>query len=164
MSKNNGLLNYYPLAARFNKKLVLVVGGGKVAERKIQALSGSGARIVLISPLATPTLSRLAKQKKIRWIKRRVKKHDVEGAHVVIAATNDKYINLKVSRWAQQQRILVNVVDKPPLSTFISPAVFRLKKSIIAVYTDGKDPVFSRDLKNFLKEQWNDFLSYRNRL
>jgi len=58
----------------------------------------------------------------------------------------------------------VNVVDRARLSDFISPALLYMPKAIVAIYTEGKDPVLSRDLKNFLKERWDEFLSYRDRL
>lgn len=156
-------LKYYPVAVKLKKRLAIVVGGGKVAERKAEALRGSGATVRLISPKATPHLRRLARDKKIVWIKRRFHRNDTAGAHIIVAATNDPETNALVSHWAQRRKIWVNVVDKPVLSDFISPAVFRAENAIITVYTDGRDPVLSRDVKNFLKERWDDFLSYRNR-
>ena len=69
-----------------------------------------------------------------------------------------------MSLWARKRSILVNVVDDPDLSDFISPAVFRSHNALVTVYSDGKNPVLSRDLKNYLKEQWNDFIAYRDRL
>jgi siroheme synthase-like protein len=106
----------------------------------------------------------LAKKTKLKWLKRKVTKNDISKARIVIAATNDALVNKNVSLWSKQQGILVNIVDNPALSTFISPAVFKNNKAIIAVNSNGRDPEFSRDLKNFLKEQWDEFLSYRRRL
>lgn len=157
-------LLYYPLAVRLNAKLAVVVGGGKVAERKVRALRQAGALVRVVSPKATPALRRLAKEGRIEWVRRCAKSSDVKDARIVIAATNHLGINAQVSNWAKRNRTWINVVDQSALSNFISPAVFRLEGGIITVYTDGKDPVLSRDIKNFLKERWNDFLSYRDRL
>jgi len=159
-----GLLKYYPIAAKLSGKLVVVIGGGKVAQRKIRRLLKSEAKIYLISPTATRMLANLAKKKQIRWIRRNVRSSDIEGACLIIAATDDDKINKKASQWARKHQTWINVVDRTELCDFISPALFRADKTIITVYTDGRDPVLSRDLKNYLKERWNDFLSYRNRL
>lgn len=164
MIKRQTLLKYYPLAAKLSGKLVVVVGGGKVAERKICALLESGAKIRLVSPGVTSKLKRLAEQKNIKWIKKQVDKHDIAGACIIVTATDDKDVNEEVYRWARQCGVWINSVNKTALCDFISPAIFRNDNCIVAVYTDGEDPVLSRDLKNYLKEQWDDFLAYRNRL
>jgi len=163
MKKNGKASKYYPIALELSKKLALVIGGGRVAERKVRALLTTGCRTRLISPTATPALKQMAKQGNIKWICRRARLRDLTGARIVIAATNDRSANEKMSSWARQLRIWINVVDKKDLSDFISPAVFHARSGTVTVYTDGKDPAFSRDLKNFLKEHWDDFLSYRNR-
>jgi len=156
------LRKYHPVALRLTGELALVVGGGKVAERKARSLRAAGARIRVVSPSATAGLKRLFKGGRIKWTARAVKARDLAGASIVISATDDEAVNKSVSTWARKRRIPVNVVDAPALSTFISPAVFRKDRSIITVYTDGKDPVLSRDLKNFIRKNWDAFISYRN--
>jgi len=157
-------IKYYPIALDIDGKTALIAGGGKVAQRKIMGLLKAGARVTVISPKVTIALGRLAKRNKLVWVKRNVKKNDIAKADIVIAATNDVVTNKNISFWSKKQKTLVNIVDNPVLSTFISPAVFKNSKAIIAVNSHGRDPEFSRDLKNFLKEQWNEFLSYRRRL
>lgn len=155
---------HYPLAINLEGRLAVVAGGGKVAERKIKKLLEAKARIRVVSPNITPGLKRLASRSKIVWVPGFVRNGDLRFASIVIAATSDHSVNKSVSEWARQQNIWVNVVDKPDLSDFISPAIFRKQNAIVAVYTNGRDPVLSRDLKNFLKEHWDVFLSYRHRL
>ncbi|MCF7908095.1 MAG: bifunctional precorrin-2 dehydrogenase/sirohydrochlorin ferrochelatase [Candidatus Omnitrophica bacterium] len=157
-------MNYLPVALKIKNKKAIVVGGGKVGQRKIEALLLAEARITLIAPKVTVELRELAKQGAIEWLERKAKESDIFGATLVISATDDSFLNEQVSNWAKVKGISVNVVDKPLLSDFISPAVLRTEKALIAVYTDGKDPVLSRDLKNYLKEKWDEFLLYRNRL
>ena len=157
-------IHYYPIALNLKNKFALVAGGGEVSECKVKGLLKTGARIMVVSPQVTPVLRRLAKQRKIKWVKRPVKHSDIAGANIMIAATSDQLVNKKVSLWAKQRRILVNVVDQTHLSGFISPAVLRTERAVVAVYTNGKDPIFSKDLKNFLQEHWDVFLSYRHRL
>lgn len=155
---------YYPIALKLKDRTAVVVGGGRVAERKVKTLLEVGVRVCVVSPDLTIALQRFFKSHRIIWINRGVRCSDVNKKDIVIAATSDPAINKKVSRWAKRQGILVNVVDMPKLSSFISPALLRLSKAAIAVYTDARDPVLSRDLKNFLKENWNVFLSYRRGL
>lgn len=158
------MIDYYPIAVRLKNKKAVVIGGGNVAERKVLSLLETGARVEVISPALTARLTVLAKKKKILWLKKPVKSGDIEAADIVIAATSDHGVNQKVSIWSRKSGKLVNVVDDKKLSDFISPAVLKKEKAIITIYTDGKEPELSRDLKNFLKEHWDEFLSFRNRL
>ncbi|MBU4376600.1 MAG: bifunctional precorrin-2 dehydrogenase/sirohydrochlorin ferrochelatase [Candidatus Omnitrophica bacterium] len=155
---------YYLIALKIKGESVLIAGGGKVAKRKAEILLKSGAKVKIVSPEITEGLRRIISLRKVRWIKRKIRPSDLAGAKVVIAATSDSSVNKKVSGWAEKRGILVNVVDRAELSSFISPAIFTAPKAIVAVYTEGRDPALSRDLKNFLKENWDAFLSYRHRL
>ena len=157
-------ITYYPLALNIYHKLSVVVGGGRVAERKVYALQEANAYIRIVSPQLTAALTQMWKEGDIDWVPRQVQKADIIGAYLIIAATNDESVNKELSRWAHEYKIWVNVVDKPSLSTFISPAVVRMNEVVITIYTNGKDPVLARDIKSFLKENWNEFLSYRHRL
>ena len=155
---------YYPIALKLKAKRALVVGGGQVAERKVKTLLQFGAEVRVISPNLTISLKKLLRSRSITWTSRVVRSSDVKGYHIVIAATSDATVNKNISELAKRRGILVNVVDRAALSSFISPAILRTSKAVVAVYTHGQDPVLSRDLKNFLKESWDVFLSYRNRL
>ncbi|MEW6101692.1 MAG: bifunctional precorrin-2 dehydrogenase/sirohydrochlorin ferrochelatase [Candidatus Omnitrophota bacterium] len=155
---------YYPIALKLKDKTALVAGGGEVAQRKVKTLLKFGARVGVVSPDLTTELSRLFDSRRISWRSRVIRRQDVKVADIIIAATSEPAVNKKISQWAKEQNILVNIVDNAGLSTFISPAVFSNGKATVAVYTQGKNPVLSRDLKNFLKEHWDEFLSYRSRL
>ncbi len=158
------LIRYYPLALDLKGKSVLVVGAGKVGERKIASLLLSQARVLVVAPKATIRLRTLAKKRKIKLLRRRFRISDIKSSSLVIAATSDKKLNREVCRVSRESGIPVNVVDNPFLCDYICPAVLRKGKAVIAVHTDALDPVLSRDLKNFLKENWSVFLSYRSRL
>lgn len=155
---------YYPIAVKLKGKQALVVGGGQVAARKARALLKFGAKVCIVSPSLAPALKRLLKARKFVWFNRKVKPSDIKGVDIVIAATSDFRANQEMSCWANKQKVLVNVVDNSHLSDFISPALFSKGLATVAVYTDGRNPALSRDLKNFLKEHWDEFLSYRRRL
>ncbi|MBU4312633.1 MAG: bifunctional precorrin-2 dehydrogenase/sirohydrochlorin ferrochelatase [Candidatus Omnitrophica bacterium] len=156
-------MRYLPIAVKLRDRCVVIVGAGKVAERKISNCLDAGAKVYIVSPKATPNIRRLAKNKDVEWVKRRVTRSDVRGARLIISATDNKAMNNYVRQWGKEFEIPVNVVDNSKISDFISPALLRFKKALIAVYTDGKDPVLSRDLKNYIRGNWDDFVSYRNR-
>ena len=158
------LIRYYPLALDLKSKSVLVVGAGKVAERKIVSLLLSQAKLKVVAPRSTIRLQTLARKRKIKLLRRRFRISDIKSASLVIAATSDKKLNREVCRVSRESGIPVNVVDNPLLCDYICPAVLRKGKALIAVHTDAMEPVLSRDLKNFLKENWSVFLSYRSRL
>jgi siroheme synthase-like protein len=157
-------MDYFPMAINLKNKRTLVVGGGKVALRKINNFLNAGALVHVISPSLSNEVRDLYLDGKIEWTKRELRDEDVDNAALIVSATDNKEVNERVSNLAREKGIAVNVVDKPEISDFISPAIVRKEKALIAVYTDGKDPVLSRDIKNFLKEKWDEFLSYRNRL
>jgi len=157
-------MKYLPIALKLQDKRVVVVGAGRVAERKITTLLDAGADVYVLSPRATHKIRRLAKKGDLRWFRRAIVRSDVRGAVLIVSATNNTLINRYVGQWGREFGIPVNVVDNSSISDFISPALLRLEKALIAVYTDGKNPVLSRDLKNYLKENWDDFISYRDRL
>lgn len=157
-------MDYLPIAVKLKGERVIVVGGGHVALRKVQNFLDAGARVHLIAPALHPDVHDLYENGKITWDKKRISKDDIQDAALIVSATDEKEVNEDVSRWAKEEDIRINVVDRPEISDFISPAVLRPGEALVAVYTDGKDPVLSRDLKNFLKEKWNDFLSFRDRL
>jgi len=163
MDKKHKDEKYYPVALRLNRSFNVVVGGGQVAQRKVLGLLQAGAMVKVVSPDLTFKLRHLAEIGRIKWVARKVRQEDLEEG-LVIAATNQAKINNRISLWAKKKGVLINVVDKPALSSFISPAVFKQNKAVIAVNSNGRDPEFSRDLKNFLKEHWYEFLSYRRRL
>lgn len=157
-------MKYLPIAMELEGRRVIVVGGGKVALQKIRNFLDAGAAVHVIAPFLDPEVKDLYEERRITWEKKQVSEEDIDDAALVVSATDKKEINELVSRASRDKRIAVNVVDQPAISDFISPAVVRADKAIIAVYTDGKDPMLSRDIKNYLKENWNDFLLYRNRL
>jgi siroheme synthase-like protein len=156
-------VKYLPIAVKIKGRRVIVVGGGKIALRKVLNFLDAGARVHVIAPALHPEMRGLYTEGKITWDEKLFSEDDIKGAALVVSATDKKVVNEKVSRAARKKDIAVNVVDQPGISDFISPAIIRHARAIIAVYTDGKDPALSRDIKDYLKEMWDDFLLFRDR-
>jgi len=140
----------YPVSLNIENRLCLVVGGGKVAERKAVTLLNYGARVRLVAPAATESLADLARSGKIMIIEDSYKANYLEGVFLVIGATDDDAVNARVSSDCMARGILVNVVDDPPRGNFYVPAVVRRGSLQIAVSTDGKSPMLARKIKERL--------------
>jgi precorrin-2 dehydrogenase/sirohydrochlorin ferrochelatase len=141
------MTKYLPINLNVNRKKCLVVGGGKVAERKVKNLLICGAKVVVVSPELSPAL----KRKRIRWVKARYAKKYLAGTYLVIAATNDHKLNRRIAKDCRKNRIIMNVVDSAKDSDFISPAVLRKQGLVVAVSTDGKKAVRSKRVRDELK-------------
>ena len=125
----------------------VVVGGGKVAARKIAALREAGACPVVISPTLCESLRRRAERDEIQVIKREYRSRDLEGAWLVIVATDDQATNEAVWREAESLGCLVNVVDDPAHCNFHAPASVRRGALTISVSTGGNSPALARRLR-----------------
>jgi siroheme synthase-like protein len=140
---------YFPLLIKDNFS-TLVVGGGKVAARKIESLLQIRCRITIIAPQIANLIDRNVQNGSIRWIQREYAPGDCKGFQLVIAATPIREINYKVSEEAREMGILVNVVDDPVLSTFIFPAVWRYRSLLVAVSTEGMAPFMAAEIRDRL--------------
>ena len=149
---------YYPAFINLAGRKCVVVGGGKVAERKVVSLLKSGARVHVISPDLTAALRRFKAAKTIRHSAREYRKGDLFKAFLVIAATSDDMVNEAISREAGG---LVNVVDVPELANFILPAVVNHGPLTIAVSTGGASPALAAAVRKELEQLYSpDFGSY----
>lgn len=146
MSKS---LTVYPIYLNHIEGLpVLVVGGGRVGERKVAGLLAAGAAIRVVSPSTTPTLTALATAGKISWTARVYQRADLQNVELVFAATNVRAVNAQVAREARQARILCNVADAPAEGDFHVPAVHRQADLIVAVGTGGRSPSQARNWRD----------------
>jgi len=144
----------YPIFALIADKPCLVVGGGAVGERKVQDLLAAGARVTVVSPGLTPSLTALAAQGAIRHLQADFQEEQVKGMALVIGATDDLEVNAKVSAAAQARGIMVNIVDQPDLCTFIVPAQVRRGELTLAISTGGASPALARKLREELEHHF----------
>lgn len=140
-------MDYLPIFINLRDKHVLVVGGGKVAARKIKQLIPTGAIIYVVAPVLQNSLQQLVSQNQIHWLAQTFDDSLLENKILVIAATHDKNINQLVSQKALEKSCLVNVVDNPSLCSFIFPAIIDRSPLLIAISSAGKAPVLARQLR-----------------
>jgi len=139
---------FYPVYLNLKNKRVVVIGGGEVAERKVQSLLGTGAAITVISPEVTVNLESLAQSKQIRVLRRPYAEGDCDDATLVFSATDDPSVSLKVF----DAEALVNTADQPELCDFIMPAVLRRGDIAVAISTGGSSPGLAARLRDEIAE------------
>ncbi len=140
--------DYFPAFLNLRGKKCVVIGGGKVAARKVSALLKSGALVDVISPEITASLKKLQETGRINYVDRGYRKGDLKGAFLTVAATSDYKVNIAVSKEAP---LLVNVVDVPELCNFIVPAVVDRAPLTIAVSTGGASPAMAASVRKELE-------------
>jgi precorrin-2 dehydrogenase/sirohydrochlorin ferrochelatase len=143
---------YFPLFVKLADQACLVVGGGKVAERKVHELAATGARVTVVSPDITDGLAALAAAGAIFYVKKAFAPEDVDGSVLVVAATDNETVNRQVALEAQRLGVWCNVVSEPELCTVMVPSVFRRGKLTLAISTGGASPALARHIRQELDE------------
>jgi uroporphyrin-III C-methyltransferase/precorrin-2 dehydrogenase/sirohydrochlorin ferrochelatase len=140
-------MRWFPLFLDLRGRRVVVIGGGAVAERKIDLLLQSGARLLVVAPSLTPALSARVAAREIEHEPRRFVATDLDGARLAVAATNAPLVNRAIGVAAEARNIPVNVVDNAGLSTGIMPAIVDRSPLVIAIGTEGSAPAFARHVR-----------------
>ncbi len=135
-------------------RLALVVGGGEVAVRKVDDLLAAKARVNVVAIAPCAAMRSYADSGRVVGSWREYRNEDLDGAFLVVAATNDKEVNTRIHQDAQALGVLVNVVDDPALCTFTVPATLHRGLLTLAVATDGSCPAFSGVLREELAETY----------
>lgn len=144
-------MDFLPIFVNIQQQKCLVVGAGNVAARKIDLLTQAGAQVNVVSPNICRECLVFEDQGKITYFAREFEASDMDGCHIVIAATDDKAINKAVSELAKSKQIPVNVVDSPDLCSFIMPSMIDRSPVQIAISTGGSSPVLARTIRTKLE-------------
>lgn len=155
--------SYYPIYLNLKGKKCIIVGGGRVAERKCRSLIKNGADVTVISPNITKRLEDYKRKGKIRHLPRLYRRGDIGSAFLAIAATDSQEINEKIYTEATDKNILLNVVDNPDFCNFIVPSVFERRDLKIAISTSGISPAIAKRIRKELEALYNrEFSKYLN--
>jgi precorrin-2 dehydrogenase / sirohydrochlorin ferrochelatase len=167
-SRTSGLptkRTYYPLFLDISGKLCVVLGGGKVAERKVSTLLKFNARVKLISPMITKNLSKRAESGKIEFLQREYREGDLDGASLVFAATERKDVNLGIKREAEVKSIPINIVNDTTSCQFLVPSIVQKGPVTIAISTSGSLPLLSKKLRQEINSYLTeDYVKYANKI
>ncbi len=141
----------YPICLNLAGHKCLVVGGGAVAERKVEGLLPCGADVTVVSPQVTDRILGWAAEGRLAWRARPFEAADIVGVFLVISAAAEQAVNRTVAAAAGRLGIPANVADDPDLCQFTLPAVLRRGSLCVAVSTGGKSPAVARMVRDRLE-------------
>jgi siroheme synthase-like protein len=148
---------YYPVFLDLTDGPVLVVGGGSVAEGKVEGLLAAGANVTVVSPALTPRLAGWVAAGRIEYLARAYQPGDLAGRRLALVATDAPAVSGAVAAEGRERGIWVNVADEPARCDFILPAVIRRGRLVVAVSTGGASPAAARaireELEGYLTEE-----------
>lgn len=143
-------MKYYPVCLRIDGRPCLVVGGGRVAARKVESLLAAGARVTVIAPELAPDLRARVEAGEVRHVARCYQTGDLRGYALVHAATNDEELHAALAREAERAGVLWNVADDPAHCGFIVPSILSRGDLLVAVSTSGASPALARRIRQDL--------------
>jgi precorrin-2 dehydrogenase/sirohydrochlorin ferrochelatase len=147
-------MGLFPMFLKLDGRSCLVVGAGTIGQEKIRGLVLANARVRVVAPRATAAVATWARAGAITWEPRSFEASDLEGAALVIAATNSTILNETIFREAQRQNVLCNAVDDPERCDFFYPAVVRRGHLQVAISTGGHSPALAQRLRRELEVQF----------
>jgi uroporphyrin-III C-methyltransferase/precorrin-2 dehydrogenase/sirohydrochlorin ferrochelatase len=136
-------MDHFPAFLDLRGRLVVVVGGGHIAARKIELLIRTGARIRVVAPRIDSSLLDLAARGRIETVVAPFAAAHLDGASLAVAAVNDAEVNRAVSEAGTARHIFVNAVDDSQASTLLMPAIVDRSPLIVAIGTSGASPTLA---------------------
>lgn len=144
----------YPVGLVVDGKRCVIVGGGRIATRRLTALLEAGADIQVIAPDASPEMASMAERGLITWHRRGFAPQDLDGAWLVLSATGNLQVDQEVARCATERRVWVASADDPSASTASIPTVLRRGDLLLTLSTGGRSPALAAWLKDRLSEEF----------
>jgi siroheme synthase-like protein len=141
-----------PVFLDLRDKVVLVVGAGAVAARKLEELTAMKARLRVVAPLATPEIEARASAGELTLERREFDERDVDGAWLVLASTDDADAQRRVAEACEKARIFCIAVDDPPNASAYGGGVLRRGPVTISISTSGEAPALARLLREVLEQ------------
>ncbi len=145
----------YPVTLKIEDKRCVVVGGGRIAFFKIGPLLQARALVTVISPVIIPQIEELYRDGKIDVRKKEVNYEDLQGAFLIIAATDSAEVNQRIYEHTKDTK-LVNVITNSEQGNFHIPASLHRGRLLISVATGGASPMLAKKIRDDLEEQYDD--------
>lgn len=145
-------VKYYPVFLDLSDKKVLVIGGGRVAARKIFGLLQCGAKVSVVAKTIESSIKKFRAPKKLKLFRRKFKRGDLAGRDLVFCASEDEALNRFVGRECRKKNIWVNVADRPSSCSFIVPSVLKRGEVAIAISTGGASPALAKFMRMKLEK------------
>ncbi len=145
------IVDYFPLFVRLEGQSCLVIGGGATATRKVRMLLKANADVLVVAPGLSDSLRALFEAGEIRYRATIFEPTQLANQRLVVAATNDPEVNEQIYNAAEARGVLVNSVDDPSHSRFITPAIVDRSPIQVAISSGGAAPVLARRLRQQLE-------------
>ncbi|HIU63447.1 MAG TPA: bifunctional precorrin-2 dehydrogenase/sirohydrochlorin ferrochelatase [Candidatus Avacidaminococcus intestinavium] len=147
-------MTYYPINLVIKNKRCVVVGGGRVALRKVQSLLEAEALVTVISPMLLPQFAKI--KSKITYLEKKYTQGDLEDCFIVICATNNQQVNAAAAEEARASGALVDLTDNAAEGDFTVPAKVRRGPLTLTISTDGLSPALTVLIKKELEKKYNE--------
>jgi precorrin-2 dehydrogenase/sirohydrochlorin ferrochelatase len=149
-------MSLFPMFLKLDGRRCVVIGAGTIARPKIESLLRASAQVTVIAPDAHAEIEQWASNGRVEWHRREFAPEDLDGALLVVAATNVKAVNHSVAEAARAAGVLCNSVDDPPDCDFYYPSVVERGDLQVAVSTAGKSPALAQRLREELSAMLPD--------
>ena len=155
----------YPVFLKLEDRKVLVVGGGAIAEQKIEGVLRSARDVTVLAPRFTGRVRKWAEEGRLKLQIQEYQPGMATGYFLVIAATDDNAVNRAIYEEATAAGALANAVDDPPYCDFYAPALVSRGDFQIAISTGGQSPALAHQVRIRLEQEygpeyagWTDWL------
>jgi len=143
----------FPIVVELSGRACVVIGGGQVAERKVDGLLAADAAVTVVSPTLTGALSALAREGRFAHVGRRYRRGDLAGKVLAFVATGDRRVAAAVTREGRRRGVWVNAADDPAHCDFFLPSVIRRGRLLVAVATAGASPALARAVREEIERR-----------
>ncbi len=143
---------YFPAFIRFEKKSVLIIGGGVIAYEKLVHLLEFTANITLLSKDFSQNILNLINSNSLNYLKKEYELGDIKGYDIIIVAIDDISLQENIFIETREFNCLCNCVDLPNCCDFIFPAYIKKGDLTIAISTSGTSPAFAKNLRIYLEK------------
>lgn len=148
-------MSYFPIFIEMKDKNCLVVGGGKIATRKIKTLLSYEAKIKVVAPQICDEIKQYKKENiNLELEEREFIYEDCLNAFLVIGATNDIKLNKNIYNYCNQRNILVNIINGKDFCTFLFPSTIKRRDISIGITTSGKSPALAKAIRRQIEENF----------
>jgi precorrin-2 dehydrogenase/sirohydrochlorin ferrochelatase len=144
----------YPIFLKLEGHRVLIVGGGPIAEQKIEGVLRSATDVTVVAPHITPRIQLWVDERRLKYVAAEYHAGMARGYFLVIAATDSEPVNRAVYAEARAAGALANAVDDPGYCDFYAPAVVSRGEFQIAISTGGNSPVLAQQVRKRLEQEY----------
>jgi precorrin-2 dehydrogenase/sirohydrochlorin ferrochelatase len=145
-------LSYFPAFIKLENKKILIIGGGKIANEKLEKLLDFSNEITLISKQFNQDILQLIKQNNLTYIKEEYKKGFIKDFDIVIVAVDDISLQKEIYEESKNYKLLFNAVDLPKYCDFIFPSYIKKGDLTISISTSGASPAMAKRLRTYIEK------------